>query len=147
MSLKNAIRALTGLTLATLGTGATLAYFEESIPMSLNPLYAKTMADYRATELIFDRLWFHDAITNELRVWSHANLVEEEVFPGLTRSLPGRVSFDELRHSLGQGEVAMPGIVVSLFYPQQLWDDSHHLVLYPWSCVSQDVHVLIQDAS
>ena len=67
MALKNAIRAMTGLALATLGTGATLAYFEESIPMSLNPLYAKTMSDKRATELIFDRLWFHDAITNELR--------------------------------------------------------------------------------
>ncbi len=67
MALKNAIRAMTGLTLATLGTGATLAYFEESIPNSLNPLYATTMADKRATELIFDRLWFHDAITNELR--------------------------------------------------------------------------------
>ena len=67
MSLKHAIRAATGLALAFVGTGATLAYFEESIPMSLNPLYAKTMADYRAQELIFDRLWFNDAITNELR--------------------------------------------------------------------------------
>ena len=67
MAFKNAIRAMTGLTLATLGTGATLAYFEESIPMSLNPLFAKTMADHRAQELVFDRLWFNDAITNELR--------------------------------------------------------------------------------
>mgnify|MGYP001181347052 FL=1 len=67
MSLKHAIRAATGLALAFVGTGATLAYFEESIPMSLNPLYAKTMADHRAQELVFDRLWFNDAITNELR--------------------------------------------------------------------------------
>jgi len=67
MALKHAIRAFTGLALATIGTGATLAYFEESIPMSLNPLFAKTMADHRAQELIFDRLWFHDAVTNELR--------------------------------------------------------------------------------
>lgn len=67
MSFKQTIRAVSGLFVAVLGTGATLAYFEESIPMSLNPLYAKTMADYRAQELIFDRLWFHDAITNELK--------------------------------------------------------------------------------
>mgnify|MGYP003949940335 CR=1 FL=1 len=67
MAFKNAFRALTGLTLATLGTAANLAYFEESIPTTLNPLYAKKMSDHRATELIFDRLWFHDAITNELR--------------------------------------------------------------------------------
>ena len=67
MSLKHTIRAATGLALAFMGTGATLAYFEESIPMSLNPLYAKTMADHRAQELVFDRLWFNDAITNELR--------------------------------------------------------------------------------
>ena len=67
MALKHAIRAVTGLAFAVFGTGATLAYFEESIPMSLNPLYAKTMADHRAQELIFDRLWYNDAITNELR--------------------------------------------------------------------------------
>jgi peptide/nickel transport system substrate-binding protein len=67
MALKNAIRAMSGLALAVIGTGATLAYFEESIPMSLNPLYAKTMADHRAQELIFDRLWYNDAVTNELK--------------------------------------------------------------------------------
>ena len=67
MTLKNAIRAVTGLAVATIGTGATLAYFEERIPTSLNPLFANSMADQRAQELIFDRLWFHDAVTNELR--------------------------------------------------------------------------------
>lgn len=67
MALKNTVRAIIGLALAAMGTGATLAYFEESIPMSLNPLYAKTMADYRAQELIFDRLFYVDAVTNELR--------------------------------------------------------------------------------
>jgi len=67
MALKHAIRAMTGLAVAVVGTGATLAYFEESIPMSLNPLYAKTMADHRAQELIFDRLWYNDAITFELK--------------------------------------------------------------------------------
>jgi len=67
MTLKHAIRVITGLGIAVAGTGATLAYFEESIPMSLNPLFAKTMADHRAQELVFDRLWFNDAITNELR--------------------------------------------------------------------------------
>jgi hypothetical protein len=32
MALKHAIRAVTGLAFAVFGTGATLAYFEESIP-------------------------------------------------------------------------------------------------------------------
>ena len=52
--------------MAVLGTGATLAYFEEALPTTLNPLYADSMVDYRAQELIFDRLWYHDAITNDL---------------------------------------------------------------------------------
>ncbi|RME27742.1 MAG: ABC transporter substrate-binding protein [Deltaproteobacteria bacterium] len=52
---------------AALGTGSTLAYFEESLPTSMNPLYASAMVDYRSQELVFDRLWYHDAVTNELR--------------------------------------------------------------------------------
>lgn len=55
------------LGMATLGTGSTLAYFEESLPTSMNPLYASAMVDYRSQELVFDRLWFHDAVTNELK--------------------------------------------------------------------------------
>lgn len=54
-------------TLAFLGTGASLSYYEESLPTTLNPLFADTMVDRRAQELVFDRLWFHDAVTNDLK--------------------------------------------------------------------------------
>ncbi len=67
MWLRRAVLAAGGLSVLFLGTGATLSYFEESIPSTLNPLYADSMADHRAQELIFDRLWYHDAITNEIR--------------------------------------------------------------------------------
>jgi len=53
--------------LALLGTGASLSYYEEALPTTLNPLFADTMVDRRSQELVFDRLWYHDAITNELK--------------------------------------------------------------------------------
>jgi hypothetical protein len=62
----HAWRAAAGVAFTVLCTGATLAYFEEALPTTLNPLYADSMVDYRAQELIFDRLWYHDAITNDL---------------------------------------------------------------------------------
>ncbi len=67
MALRRTFLALGGLAMGVLGTGATLNYFEESLPTSLNPLFAETMVDSRAQELVFDRLWYNDAITNELR--------------------------------------------------------------------------------
>ncbi len=53
--------------LALLGTGASLSYYEEALPTTLNPLFADTMVDRRSQELVFDRLWYHDAVTNELK--------------------------------------------------------------------------------
>lgn len=47
--------------------GATVAYYEESLPTTMNPLFARTMSDYRSHELVFDRLVFRSAINNELR--------------------------------------------------------------------------------
>jgi ABC-type transport system substrate-binding protein len=55
-----------GLT-AVFGTGATVSYYEEGLPMTMNPLFAGSMVDRRSHELVFDRLFFHDAITNELK--------------------------------------------------------------------------------
>ncbi len=55
-----------GLGSTALGTGAMLNFYEESLPGSLNPLYASSMVDYRAQELIFDRLYFHHPIDNRL---------------------------------------------------------------------------------
>lgn len=67
MALKHALKAgLATLTLAVT-TGATLAYFEESLPSTMNPLFSTSMVDRRSQELVFDRLWFHDAVTNELK--------------------------------------------------------------------------------
>jgi peptide/nickel transport system substrate-binding protein len=67
MALKSAVAAAGAALLALTSIGGTLAYFEESLPTSLNPLYASSMVDFRAQDLVFDRLWFHDAITNELK--------------------------------------------------------------------------------
>ncbi len=67
MALRHAVLAAGAALLATVGTGATLAYYEESLPTSLNPLFAASMVDYRSQELVFDRMWYHDAITNELK--------------------------------------------------------------------------------
>ena len=67
MALRNALRSAGVTALALAGTGATLAYHEVSLPTTLNPLFAATMSDYRSQELVFDRLWFHDAVTNELK--------------------------------------------------------------------------------
>jgi peptide/nickel transport system substrate-binding protein len=49
-----------------LGTGATVVYFEESSPSTMNPLFAKTMVDHRSHELVFDRLFYRSSVTNEL---------------------------------------------------------------------------------
>ncbi|MEC7947083.1 MAG: ABC transporter substrate-binding protein [Myxococcota bacterium] len=67
MALNKSLLTAGALTLAVIGTGATLAYNEESLPTTMNPLFAASMVDYRSQELVFDRLWFHDAVTNELK--------------------------------------------------------------------------------
>lgn len=67
MGLKHALMAAGAVGLATMTIAARLEYFEESLPTTLNPLFASSMVDYRAQELVFDRLFFHDAITNELK--------------------------------------------------------------------------------
>jgi len=46
---------------------AGIDYFEEQLPSSMNPLYARTMVDRRSHELVFDRMFYRSAITNELR--------------------------------------------------------------------------------
>lgn len=55
-----------GLTAAALSTGGSLTYYDETLPTTLNPLYASSMVDFRSQELIFDRLWFNSSINNEL---------------------------------------------------------------------------------
>ncbi|MEZ4240113.1 MAG: ABC transporter substrate-binding protein [Myxococcota bacterium] len=50
-----------------LAAGADVSYYEEAAPSTLNPLFARTMVDRRSQELVFDRLFYRSAITNELR--------------------------------------------------------------------------------
>ncbi len=59
--------------------GSKLSFYEEALPTTLNPLYASSMVDHRADELIFDRLYYHSPITNELssRLVTQWELVEQ----------------------------------------------------------------------
>lgn len=41
---------------------SSLSYYEEALPTTLNPVYAKTMVDERTHSLIFDRLFYRSAI-------------------------------------------------------------------------------------
>ncbi len=59
--------AAVGLLGTVLLGGATVTYYEESLPTTMNPLFARTMVDFRSHELIFDRMVFRSAINNELR--------------------------------------------------------------------------------
>ena len=56
-----------GLMGAMLLTGAEVSYYEEALPSTMNPLFARTMVDKRSHELVFDRLFYRSAITNELK--------------------------------------------------------------------------------
>ncbi|MEQ1566800.1 MAG: ABC transporter substrate-binding protein [Myxococcota bacterium] len=53
---------------AGLSVGAgELSFYEESLPTSLNPLFARSMVDRRAQELVFDRLYYRSAVTAEVK--------------------------------------------------------------------------------
>jgi len=59
--------------------GSTMAYYEESLPSTMNPLFARTMVDRRAHELVFDRLYYRSAVTSEIK----SRIVEsEEIIEG-----------------------------------------------------------------
>ena len=67
------------LNVAALGStvlllGSTMAYYEESLPSTMNPLFARTMVDRRAHELVFDRLYYRSAVTSEIK----SRVVESE---------------------------------------------------------------------
>lgn len=51
---------------AVLG-GVQVSYYEESLPSTMNPLFARTMVDRRSHELVFDRLYYRSAVTSELK--------------------------------------------------------------------------------
>ncbi|MCB9668366.1 MAG: ABC transporter substrate-binding protein [Alphaproteobacteria bacterium] len=47
--------------------GGSVSFYEEALPTTMNPLFARGMVDHRTHELVFDRLFFRSAITNELK--------------------------------------------------------------------------------
>ena len=50
------------LTATLLGAGGEIKFYDESLPITLNPLFVTTMVDNRAQELYFDRLYYNDPI-------------------------------------------------------------------------------------
>lgn len=56
-----------GLASTVVLMGAEISYYEEALPSTMNPLFARTMVDFRSHELVFDRLFYRSAITNELK--------------------------------------------------------------------------------
>ena len=47
--------------------GSKITYYEESLPETLNPLFATSMAEYRTHELMFDRLFYRSPIQNKIK--------------------------------------------------------------------------------
>ena len=54
------------LTSAVLGTAVEVKFYDEALPITLNPLFATTMVDNRAHELYFDRLYYNNPTDNSL---------------------------------------------------------------------------------
>jgi peptide/nickel transport system substrate-binding protein len=71
------LAAVLGVT--ALLAGSDVTFYEESLPSTLNPLFARSMVDRRAQELVFDRLYYRSAVTSEIK----SRLVaSQEVLPG-----------------------------------------------------------------
>jgi peptide/nickel transport system substrate-binding protein len=67
MARTSAVRVAALLASVVLLGGVQVTYYEESLPSTLNPLFARTMVDRRAQELVFDRLYYRSAVTSELK--------------------------------------------------------------------------------
>jgi peptide/nickel transport system substrate-binding protein len=48
-------------------TGASVSYYEEALPSTMNPLFARTMVDWRSHELVFDRLFYRSPLDNSMK--------------------------------------------------------------------------------
>ena len=66
MGIKRNILVGLGAFAAIFTMGQSLSFYEESLPTTMNPLYARSMVDNRAHELVMDRLYFHSPINNDL---------------------------------------------------------------------------------
>lgn len=56
-----------GLVSTALLAGSGVSYYEESLPSTMNPLFARSMVDFRSHELVFDRLFYRDAVDNKVK--------------------------------------------------------------------------------
>jgi peptide/nickel transport system substrate-binding protein len=65
-ALRGAAAAL-GLGLVPLLAGVEIGYYDDNLPTTLNPVLTRSMPDVRTTELVFDRLFYRSAITNEVK--------------------------------------------------------------------------------
>lgn len=74
MAHARSVRIASALVGTSMLIGATMSYYEESLPSTMNPLFARTMVDRRSHELVFDRLYYRSAVTSEIR----SRLVESE---------------------------------------------------------------------
>jgi peptide/nickel transport system substrate-binding protein len=61
------------LATSVLAAGGQISYYEEALPTTMNPLFARSMVDRRSQELVFDRLYYRSAVTAEIK----SRLVEE----------------------------------------------------------------------
>jgi peptide/nickel transport system substrate-binding protein len=57
--------ALLVASVAGLAAGGQISYYEESLPTTMNPLFARSMVDRRSHELVFDRLYYRSAVTGD----------------------------------------------------------------------------------
>ena len=64
MYIRKSISICLVLGVAAVATAVNVQFYDESLPESLNPLYAETMVDYRAQELYFDRIYYNNPIDN-----------------------------------------------------------------------------------
>lgn len=67
MSRPSPFRVAALLGSVALFAGVQVSYYEEALPSTMNPLFARTMVDRRAHELMFDRLYYRSAVTSELK--------------------------------------------------------------------------------
>jgi peptide/nickel transport system substrate-binding protein len=73
-----ALLLATGLVAALATTAGSMAFYEENLPTTLNPLFSSSMVDYRSQELVFDRLYYHNPVDNRIvsRVIEKGELAE-----------------------------------------------------------------------
>jgi peptide/nickel transport system substrate-binding protein len=66
MSSRRVVGAMGLVITALVGTAGSVSYYEEALPTTMNPLFARSMVDFRTHELVFDRLYYRSPVDNAL---------------------------------------------------------------------------------